>query len=303
MAITLLDYAVQSEAPMKQKGLVQKITNESVFLKLLTFIQVDGFTYEYGREESLGGIQFRGINEDYTDETVGVVNPVIETLARMGGIVKTDRAIANLPSGAAVRASRIASKVKKAGLFYDKYCIDGDPASDPKQFFGLNARLTGNQVVSAGANGAAVTLAMLMDLQDRVVGTNEQKLLIMNKADRRTITNLIVAAAGGAGVRDVGALVDNFNGSKIQVIDEDGDEAAILGKDETQGASAVTSSIYCVRPGSDTDGEYVQGLVNSKMIEHEDQGTRLSSRIDLIDAGLGLAVFHPRSAARLKGIL
>jgi hypothetical protein len=32
---------------------------------------------------------------------------------------------------------------------------------DPKQFYGLNARLTGNQVITAGANGAALTLAMM----------------------------------------------------------------------------------------------------------------------------------------------
>jgi hypothetical protein len=103
----------------------------------------------------------------------------------------------------------------------------------------------------AGANGAALVTADVMTLQDRVVGTNSQKVLIMNKQDRRALTNLVVTAAGGAAVRDVGSLIDNFNGSPIEVLDEDGDEAAILGKDETRGSSNVTSSIYCIRFGGD----------------------------------------------------
>jgi hypothetical protein len=302
MAINLIQYATQTTAP-KRRGLISKITNESVFLKMLNFITVDGFTYEYNLEETLGGIQFRGLNEDYTDESVGTINPKIESLARFGGYVRTDRAIAKLPSGDAVRANRIASKVKKAGLFYDKYVIDGDPAVDPRQFYGLNARLTGNQVLNCGANGGALTLDLVMRIQDATVGTNNQKVLIMNKADHRGLTNLVVASAGGAAVRDVAQLIANFNDSNILVIDEDGDEQPILGKDETMGASNVTSSIYCVRAGSDTDGEYMQGLVNTQMIEHDDQGVRGTQQQDLIEAGLGLAVFHPRAAARLKGII
>ena len=111
MAITLVQYMAQTENP-KKKGLVQAITNESIFLMQLFFIKCDGFVYESSREESLGGVAFRGLNEDYTDDSVGVINPQIESLARMGGPVKTDRAIAKLPSGADVRAGRIASKVK-----------------------------------------------------------------------------------------------------------------------------------------------------------------------------------------------
>jgi hypothetical protein len=301
MAISLIDYAVQSEMPMR-RGLVQRITNESIFLRRLKFITIDGYVYQYNREETLGGVAFRGLNEDYTDDTVGVINPQVESLSIFGGPVKTDRSIANLPSGAAVRASRIASKVRKAGLFYDKYCIDGDPATNPKQFYGLNARLTGAQIISAGTNGATLTLAMVDDAIDKVVGTQAQKILVCNKAIRRKITALVVGSAGGAAVLDVGKQLTEYNGVPIEVIDEDGDEAAILGFDETQGSSAVTTSLYVIRPGSDADGEFVQGLVNTKLVEHEDQGVRGTQYIDLIEAGMGLAMFHPRSAARVKGI-
>ncbi len=297
MAISLVQYAALSEEP-KKKGLVSVITNESIFLKLLMFIKIDGYVYQYNREQTLGGIAFRGLNEDYTDDTTGVINPMIESVAILGGPVKTDRNMANLPPGAAVRASRIASKVKKAGLFFDKYVIDGDPASNGKAFYGLNPRLTGRQVITAGANGAAITLAMVDDLLDRVVGTNDQKILVMNKQQRRALGALYRPNAGTQQ-----RFIDAYEGATIKVLDEDGDEQPILGQDETMGSSAVTSSMYCIRPGSDTDGEYLQGLVNSSMVEHEDQGTRGTQRIDLIEAAMGIALFHPRAASRLQGLL
>lgn len=302
MAISLVDVMAQSQNPMR-RGLVQKITNESEFLKMLMFIPVDGHVYEYGEEVTLGTIAFRSLNEDYNDD-VGVVNPKVEQLAIMGGTVKTDRQIMNKSAGAATRANRIASKVKKTGLFYDKYCIDGDPATNPKQFYGLNSRLVGNQVISMGANGAALTLAALDQAVDQTVGTsNPQKRIVCNKFTRRKINALKVAAAGGALVGDVGKQNMTYNDVPLIVLDEDGDEAAILGFDETQGASAICTSLYVIRLGTDTDGEYVQGLVGSNMIEHEDQGKRGSQNLDLVEANLGLAMFHGRAATRIKGIL
>jgi hypothetical protein len=298
-----MTWAASMEDPMR-KGLIQKITNTSIFLKILQFVVVDGMQYEYGEQATTGGIAFRKLNEGYAAE-VGVVNPKVEKLGIMGGLVQTDRQFTN-KQGDRVRASAISAKVQRAGLFYDKYVIQGDPASDPNQFLGLNARLTGNQVLSAGTNGGALTLSMVDQLLDAVVGPNSEKVLVTNKVDRRSIKQLVVAAAGGAGVTDVGAALPNYDGATIHTIDEDGDDQPILTKTETQGSSAVTSSMYCIRPGKDPEGEWVQGLVSSKMIEvipPPAGGPVPTAVYDLIEGMLGLAVFHGRSAARLKGIL
>lgn len=300
MAEKLTNVMAQTQDPMK-RGLVQKITNVSLFLRLFHFITVTtGFAYRYNRQETLGGIAFRGLNETYTADT-GIVNPLIETLAIMGGSATTDRILIK-QGGQAARANTIGSKVKKAGLFYDKYVIDGDPAVDPKQFYGLNARLTGNQVITAGANGAALTLSMVDDAIDRVVGTSG-KVIVCNKVTRRKLTALVLASAGGAAVLDVGKQVTEYNGIPVELLDEDGDEAAILGEDETMGASAVTSSLYVIRLGQEDDGEYVQGLRGADGIEQVPYGERSGVVEDLVEGLLGLAVFHPRSACRVKGIL
>lgn len=304
MAISLVDFQNQTTDP-KRKGIVQKITNDSVFLKRLRFIPVDGFTYEYRRQDTLGGVAFRGLNANYSPDQ-GVVNPYIESLAIFGGEVRTDRQIVN-KQGDVVRANQIAAKVKKAGLFYDRYVIKGDPAADALQFYGLNARLTGNQVIAAGTNGGTLTLDMVDAALDAVVGTTGQKILVMNKVMRRKMSKLATGLAGGAAVFDVGRQLTEYQGATIEVLDEDGDEQPILDFTEVQGSSgAACTSIYAIRLGSDTDGEFVQGLIGGSgsvpNIEHVQVGLLGTYFSDIIEANIGLAVFHGRSACRIKGI-
>src|SRR5215213_238433 len=158
MALSLVDFSIQTQNPLK-RGLVQEVTNESVFLRRLHFVPVNGFAYTYNRQKTLGGIAFRGLNASYFEDA-GVVNPQVETLSIFGGEVRTDRQLVN-KQGDSVRANAIAAKVKKAGLFFDRYCIKGDPGLDPLQFYGLNGRLAGSQVLDTGANGGPLTLDKL----------------------------------------------------------------------------------------------------------------------------------------------
>ena len=299
-AISLVDFAAQT-SDQRKSALVQKITNESVFLRVLKFVPVDGFSYHYAEQATLGGVAFRSLNGDYSADA-GVVNPKVEILKVFGGIVKTDRQIVN-KRGDGIRANSIMAKVKAAGLFYDRYVIHGDPAVDPLHFYGLKARLAGSQVVYAGANGAQLELNMVDTLIDRVHGPNEQKVLVMNKACRRKFKQLIMAAAGGAAVSDVGGSLKSYDGVTIEVIDEDGDATPILGFNETRGSSAVTTSMYCIRPGDDVEGSDVQGLVGSNMIEQADGGMQGNMLVDIVEANMGLGVFHGRAAAMLAGVL
>lgn len=302
-AISLADYAAQTQDDMRG-GLIQKITNESVFMRILHFVVVDGFKYLYGEQATLGGISFRHINGSYTADS-GVVNPREETLAILGGLVKTDVQLVSVRGGVA-RTNSIMAKIRKAGLFFDKYCIDGDPAVTDGSFYGLKNRLVGNQLLYAASgsiNGGSLTLADVDSLLDAVAGLNEQKTLVMRKAERTKMKQLVVAAAGGASMADVGKGLDSYDGAKIEVLDEDGDEAPILPKTETRGSSNVTSSMYCIRAGQNDEGEWVQGLIHDKIVGHMPQGAQGTSIYDLIEMLAGLAVFHGRAAARLAGIL
>jgi hypothetical protein len=300
MALTLLDFANQTQTPLK-RGIVQEITNESVFLRRLRFVPVDGFAYSYNLQTTLGGIAFRGLNESYTNDT-GVINPQIETLSIFGGEVRTDRQLVN-KQGDVVRAGAIAAKVKKAGLFFDRYVIKGDPSSSPLQFYGLNARLTGDQVLAPDPDGGPLSLDLLDQALDAVPGSNDRKIIVCNKQVRRIITALVRAEAGGTVMREIGPQIHEYDGAPIEVLDEDGDETPILAFDETQGASNETTSLYVIRPGSESDGNFVQGLIGSKLIEHVAVGLLGTYFSDIVEANMGLGMFHPRAACRIKGIL
>jgi hypothetical protein len=300
MALSLLDFSNQTNSPLK-RGLVSEITNESIFLRRLHFVPVNGFAYQYNRQKTLGGIAFRGLNESYTNDT-GIVNPQVETLSIFGGEVRTDRQLVN-KQGDQVRANAIAAKVKKAGLFFDRYVIKGDPAANANQFYGLNYRLTGAQVLSPATNGGPLTLDLLDTALDAVAGSNDRKVIVCNKVVRRKITALIRAAAGGAAMSEIGPQAREYDGAAIEVLDEDGDEAPILAFDETQGSSNVTTSLYVIRPGGDVDGEHVQGLIGADLIEHVSVGLQGTYYTDIVEANMGLGMFHPRAAARVKGIL
>lgn len=299
MALSLLDFSNQTSSPLK-RGIVHEITNESVFLRRLHFVPVNGFAYTYNRQKTLGGIAFRGLNESYTNDT-GIVNPSVETLSIFGGEVRTDRQLVN-KQGDAVRANAIAAKVKKAGLFFDRYVIKGDPAMNLNQFYGLNARLTGGQVLTAGANGAPLTLDLLDAALDAVAGSNDRKIIVCNKVVRRKMTALLRAAAGGSSMSEIGPQAREYDGAPVEVLDEDGDESPILAFDETQGGSNVTTSLYIIRAGGDVDGEHVQGLIGADLVEHVAVGLQGTYYTDIVEANMGLGMFHPRAACRVKGI-
>jgi hypothetical protein len=303
MAQTLLQLAAQTGQPLPQ-AFAELVTNVSVFARILNFIPAPGVTFPYGEVASLGSIAYRGINEDYPAGNYSVVNPKEERLAVFGGEVRTDHILikAGLAMNTDARGNEIARRIRRAGLFFDNEVINGDGFTNPKAIVGLKNRLSGNQLKSAGTNGGALTLALLNQALDAVYGPNVQKKIICNRVVRRKIKDLVLAAAGGAAVADVNAAVPTYESAAIEEIDENGDDTPILPFTETQGSSNVTTSLYVVRPGPTTDREALQGLVLGSMVERRggtDFGTYI---LDVVEAAMGIGVFHPRCASRVKGI-
>lgn len=309
--ISMMDYAASCPDAFR-RALVQKITNDSVFLKILRFIPIPTFTYTYGEQATLGGIAFRNLNELYTGDA-GIVNPKSETARIFGGLVKTDRQLMQ-GDPLSPRANSIAAKLKRAGLYFDAAVINGDTAVNPKGFDGLAKRISGKQIITIkdDVGNGSVPMAVDIDkLLDAVPGPNNRKILIANKRGRRAIQ----ATAVRFGVQtftQATQTIDAYDGAVIWVVDEDGDDVPIISNAEHWGTSIDCTSIYCIRPGQDVEGEWVQGLVKASgdprvvevvnMIEHEFQGMINTYAQDLVEAAMGLAIFHGRAAARLVGI-
>jgi len=300
--LTLLEAAKLVQDPLK-RGVMEIFPRTSPVLERLPFFNVNGQAYKYNIEETLPGIAFRGINESYTEDT-GVVNPQVEALYIMGGLSKVDRALIKTQGNVNnLRSIFDGMKSKAAALTYTKKFFKGDNSSNPNEFDGLEKRLTGDQVLDMGSSdgGDTLTLDKLDVLLDTVQGG--PNVLFMNKTLRRKV-NALMRAAGQATepVSDsFGRQLISYAGVPIAVIEDDKDGNPILGFDEPDlddGDQEVCTSIYAVRFGL---AEYVSGLQSGSM-DVIDQGLSGTFYQTLIEWICGLGVFHPKAAARLRGI-
>jgi hypothetical protein len=267
----------------------------------MPFAQIAGNSYTYNQEQSLPGIAFRSFNEGYVEST-GVVNPATETLTIVGGDSDFDVAqIAMQTGNNDTRAIHDALKAKALTLEWLRTFIYGDTATAPKGFDGITKRLTGNQVLSAGANGNALTLTMLDELCDAITG--QPSALFMRKGTIRAYRNALRTAGGTTPetimIENFGRPVISHNGVPIFPIEEDATGKEILRSDEEQGTNSDTCSIYAVKFGLDAMHGIQTAPINVRDLGEIDAKPALRTRIEWYS---GLVLKGPRCAARLTGI-
>lgn len=299
MALTLPE-AAKLSTDVLQSGVIETFARNSAVLEMLPFMDIQGNSYKYNQEQTLPGVGFRNVNEAYVEST-GVVNPQSEGLVIAGGDVDVDRFIVQTRGNVNdQRAIQTQMKVKALALTWTDYFFNGDLANDAKAFDGLKKRLTGNQVLTAGANGANLTIMMLDELIDAVEG--EPDVIYCSKAMRREIKALIQGHTGySEGSYDAyGRPVMTYGGIPIRPIEENATGTSILGFNETQGTSNLAASLYAVKFGPE---EFVSGLQNGGIDVRDlgeiDEKPVFRTRVEWYN---GLAVFHPRAAARLQGV-
>lgn len=301
MAVTLAESAVLSSNQL-QRGVIDTFVGESAILDRIPLMEIEGNAYAYNRESALPGIAFRSVNEGYTEST-GAFAPFTESLVIMGGEADVDRFIVQTRGNLAdQRAAQTRLKTKAAAFKFNETFFEGDVAVDPKSFDGLRKRLTGNQVITAGANGATLTLDMLDQLIDAVIGGPD--VIYLPKASIRKV-NALVRATGGTvpePIEQYGKRVASYAG--IPMVDPGpaaNGSTPILSFDETMGTSNITASIYAVKFGEE---EFVSGLTNGGVMV-DDLGLLESKPAyrTRIEFYVGMAIFNGQAAARLKGVL
>jgi hypothetical protein len=305
MALKLIEMRNAFPDPIRQ-GIVDVMWRSSPDLfQLMPFIQHSDLVYRYTEDARLPGVAYRALNADFAASAEGVTNPKVETLAILGGDMTTDSILIG-QKGAAARANRIAKKMKAASRRFVRDFFLGDPTvtGHGTEIMGLKKRIGSAMKITNATNGAVPSWKKMVQLQDLVEGTNAEKTLLMNRTTRRLLSEDVAANAGGMGVFDVGKQLAEFNGSKIVEVGKDEAEAEILTFDETCGTSSVTASAYCVRFGSDTDEEYVQGIMGlPERIQHIDVGYTGATYKDVVQMACGVGLFSGYCAARIVGLL
>lgn len=301
MSLTLVEAAKMETGDVQRAAIIELYARSSDILQYLPFQGIAGNALKYNREETLPGIAFRGVNEAYTEDA-GVINPVTETLFIAGGDLDVDKFITDT-MGMGQRAARVAMKVKALAHKWTEAFLKGDNATEPREFDGLQTRLTGSQKIQAGstANGTALSLAKLDELIDAVDGAN---YLIMNKSLKRRLSAAArLTTVGGYVNYDLdsfGRRVMTYNDLPILVADQDNEGNDILPFTEAAtSGTATASSIYCVAFGDGMLTGIENGGISVRDLGELQTAPKFRTRVDWNN---GIALFHPRAAARLWSI-
>lgn len=299
--LNLVEAAKLHSGDVLRSGIIELYARNSAVLENLPFQNIAGNAFRYNREDKLPGVGFRGVNEGYS-ESSGVLNPQVETLSIAGGDLDVDKFIVDT-MGEDQRSSHEAMKVRALALRWSKAFVKGDSGSNPREFDGLQVRLTGSQLVNAAGSGtgSALSLAKLDELIDQV---NNPTHLVMNKTMRRLLTaaarSVSVSGTITYSVDAFGRQVTRYNDLPILILDEDEEGNQILPFTEAAiGGGTASTSIYCL---SMSEG-YLHGIENGG-IDVRDLGELEAKPVfrTRVEWYSGLCFMHGKAAARLRGI-
>ena len=152
----------------------------SSILGALPFQNIAGNALKYNREDVLPGVGFRGVNEGFS-ESVGVLNPITESLVIAGGDLDVDRFILQT-MGAGQRSTQERMKTKALAHRWTKTFIKGDSATEPREFDGLQRRIPvgSSQLLDAGATSGGDALS-LFKLDTLISKVDDPTHLVMNR--------------------------------------------------------------------------------------------------------------------------
>jgi len=302
MPMTLVEAAKMAASDPLRSGIIEMFARESEVLRVLPFEDIQGNALRYNREEQLPGIAFRGVNEGYT-ESVGVINPQTESLYIAGGDLDVDRFILQT-MGMGVRSAHEALKVKALSQTWTTKFIKGDTTIQAREFDGLQARLTGNQLIPAGSSsgGDALSLELLDEAIDRC--TNPTHIL-MSRALRRKFkaarNNQTLSGNIQMSTDDFGRPVETYNGLPLLTTYGDAKMPDPLAFNEANpgGGSAVGTSLYVLSMSANG----VMGLQNGGM-SVRDLGELQTMPVfrTRVEWYSGFGIFDGTAAVRVWGI-
>lgn len=302
MPMTLIEASKIDDGNVVRGPVIEMFARGGDLLRVMPFMDVNGGSYSYTQEGSLPGVAFRAFNEAYAEST-GVINPQVEVLRIVGGDIDVDKALIKT-RGPRVRSTQTEMKVKAMAGYLLKKMVKGDSITEPREFDGIQNRLTGSQIVDAGSTngGDALSLAKLDEAIDAVDNPTH---ILMSKAMRRRLT----AAQRATGVSgfitwdqdEFGQKIAYYNDLPIVIVDMDDDGARILDFNETGsgGSTATATSLYVVSLGESMLTGLQNGIMEVDDLGEIDAKPVLRTRVEWL---VGMAALHGRCAARLRGI-
>ncbi len=279
------------------RGVVETIVKESSVLHLLPFMEVTGTSVTYAREATMPSASFFDVGDTWTESTP-TFTQITTNLKILGGDADVDNFLrATYADPNDIEAEVVSSRAKAIAHLFSESFFNGDSGLNPKTFDGLTKVLSGGaQEVTAGANGAQLTLDMMDQMVDLVM-PGKPDALFLSRRTRRKLSSLRRASGNllEVDVDQFGQRALFYDGIPLYVDD-------FISDSQVQGTSGgVCSSVYAVKFGQ---GVGVLGL------EHGGIQIEKVGELETKDATrwrlkwyAGLSVFSTLGVARVKGIL
>lgn len=298
MPLLVTEAAKLSQNQM-ERGVIEEIIDTDELFALVPFMKVDGKAYVYNRENTISEGEFLD-PYDTVPEGAATFSEVTTRLRILAGDVDLDKfLIATQSDTNSQLAIQLAAKAKALGKKFRRTLIQGDSSVNAKEFDGVRKLMPAGQVLTAAANGAAVTFSMLDELKDAV--KNGADVLMMRQGTWRAVRALLRAMGGNDAttimIPNFGRPIPAYDGTPVIIND-------FIPGNEDQGTSVGnTTSIYALRL-NETDGLHgIYGGANAG-ITVESIGTiqnkdAVRYRVKWY---VGTALKATHSVARLKGV-
>lgn len=311
-AVPLTEAAKSGDNQIK-RGVIETIIDESPMIEELNWMGFAGNALQHTAEGTLPNVQFRRVNEGYT-QSYGQDNQHFWGVAILGGEVKVDNYEVNVVATREdLEAKQWAKLAKANSLRFSYEAFNGTGSAASKGFKGIKALIDegfGQKNIQA-SGGGALTLAKLDESIDLMRGPSPD-LAWVNKFHRRKITTLARTTHSGVSLIDIGTStfgkkVMMYDGIPFHVLEEGMDSSGnivdLLPFTEDPGDGGTdTSSIYFVRIGEDD----VTGLLGKggsfevKSFGELESGPQRLGRFEWYP---GIAIFNQYSIVRHYGIL
>ena len=302
MTMTLVEAAKLETRNLVRAGVIEQFARTSDVLRVLPFQNIQGNALAYNREEQLPGVAFRGVNEGYP-ESVGVINPATETLYIAGGDLDVDRFIIQT-MGSQVRSTHENMKIKALSQAWTSKFIKGDTTIQPREFDGLQARLTGYNLMDAGntAGGDPLSLELLDEAIDRVANPTH---ILLSRSLRRKFKNARndINLSGQISLEkdDFGRPVNTYAGLPLLTTYGDAVNPDPLGFNEASpgGGANTSTSLYILSMGVDGVSGIQNGGMDVRDLGELQELPLFRTRVEWY-AGIG--IFNGSAAVRLRGV-
>lgn len=262
MAVTLAQAKLNVTDDL-QLGIIDEFAKSSFILNNIPFHDcvspVGGgatLTYGYTRLITQPTADFRAINSEYTPSEVQKQRYTTD-LKVFGGSYEVDRIIADMGGIADEVALQASQKVKAASALFSDTIINGDSATNPLVFDGLNVAVTGTDT-EYNASGSAIDLSTsaavtsnavaFVDALDEWLGTMEGTDALLCNAKMAAKFRAIARRMGMYQVtmNDFGQQVEYYG--NIPFVDVG---AKAGSNDPIVGINSGITSIYAVKFGLD----------------------------------------------------